>query len=106
MGQGLYHSTDAGLRFSKIPCVATVDFMAIGKAATKLSYPAIYILGTLDGKADKQLYRSIDEGKSWKSLGVPAIGKTPRCMAADRRVYGRVYLGTGGNGFFYSTENN
>jgi len=49
----------------------------------------------------RSLFRSCDNGKTWENLGTPHIGKTPLCMAADRQVFGRIFIGTGGNGYFY-----
>jgi hypothetical protein len=95
---GLFHSSDSGTTFTKIAAVESVDFMAIGKAAPSgPATPAIYVLGKMNNAA-KSLYRSLDEGATWTDLGLPAIGKTPLSMAADRRVYGRVFFGTAGNG--------
>jgi xyloglucan-specific exo-beta-1,4-glucanase len=95
---GLFHSTDSGAKFTKIPGIKSVDFVAVGKGSpSNPKTPAIYILGKMD-ETEKSLFRSIDNGATWTDLGIPAIGKAPFCMTADRRVYGRVYFGTGGNG--------
>lgn len=101
---GLYHSTNSGTSFTKIKAVQKAEFIAIGKASpANPTMPSIYVLGTVNNIA-KSLFRSTDNGLTWRNLGVPTIGKTPLCMAADRQVYGRVFFGTGGNGFFYSEE--
>ncbi|MET0263851.1 MAG: sialidase family protein [Rariglobus sp.] len=99
--QGLFYSTDSGATFTAIPRVKSVDFMAIGKASPEPpGVPAIYILGKV-GDIKKSLFRSLDNGATWTDLGLPAIGKTPLSMAADRQVYGRVFFGTAGNGILY-----
>ncbi len=96
--EGLFHSIDSGAKFTKIAAVESVDFMAVGKASpSNPSVPSVYILGKLN-KLGKSLYRSIDNGATWTDLGSPAIGRTPQSMAADRRVYGRIFFATGGNG--------
>jgi len=99
--QGLFYSTDSGATFTAIPGVKSVDFMAIGKASPEApDVPAIYILGKVRD-VQKSLFRSLDNGATWTDLGLPAIGKTPLSMAADRQVYGRVFFGTAGNGILY-----
>lgn len=101
---GLFHSINSGISFAKIEAVQKTEFLAIGKASPKNpSIPTIYVFGTVNNIA-KSLFRSVDNGVTWENLGMPAIGKTPLSMAADRQVYGRVFFGTGGNGFFYSEE--
>ena len=95
-----YH-TNARNTFTKIAGIDSAEFMAVGKASpSNSSVPAVYFLGKM-GAAEKSLFRSIDNGATWTDLGVPAIGKTPFCMAADRRVFGRVYFGTTGNGLLF-----
>ncbi|MEY3898187.1 MAG: hypothetical protein RLZZ214_3708 [Verrucomicrobiota bacterium] len=99
--EGLFHSTDSGAKFTKIAGIESVDFMAVGKAAPgNPTVPSVYILGKM-GDVAKSLFRTTDNGATWTNLGIPAIGKTPLCMAADRQVYGRVFFGTGGNGFLF-----
>jgi hypothetical protein len=96
--QGLFHSTDSAAKFSKIPGIDSVDFLAVGKASpSNPGVPAVYILGKM-GAVEKSLFRSIDNGATWTDLGLPAIGKNPFCMSADRREFGRVFFGTTGNG--------
>jgi hypothetical protein len=96
--QGLFHSTDSGATFTQIAGIDSAEFIAVGKASPQNpSVPAVYILGKM-GEVEKSLFGSIDNGATWTDLGIPAIGKFPFCMAADRRVFGRVYFGTTGNG--------
>jgi hypothetical protein len=92
---GLYHSVNSGASFSKIPSVQNAKFIALGKGRTAI--PAIYVLGKVDN-VDDSLFRSDDNGATWTNLGAPAIGKDAFSMTADRRVYGRVFFGTQGNG--------
>lgn len=95
---GLFHSTDSGATFTKIDDIDSVDFLGVGKASpSNPDIPAVYVLGKM-GEVEKSLFGSIDNGETWTDLGVPAIGKSPFCMTADRRVFGRVFFGTSGNG--------
>jgi len=103
--EGLFHSIDSGAKFTKIADIESVDFMAIGKASPQNpSVPTVYILGKTANVA-KSLFRSTDNGVTWTDLGPPSIGKPPLAMAADRRVYGRVFFGTGGNGIIVGEIN-
>ncbi|MEZ0295685.1 MAG: hypothetical protein ACAI35_04440 [Candidatus Methylacidiphilales bacterium] len=101
ISQGLFHSTDSGATFQQIANVQSAQFLAIGKASREHpNTPAVYVFGKVNG-VEHTLFRSNDNGATWENLGIPVIGREPLCMAADRRLYGRVYIGSGGNGFFY-----
>jgi hypothetical protein len=59
------------------------------------------VLGTL---LDQQgIYRSLDEGATWDFLGQFPLGivDQPLVLGADPDLFGRVYVGTSGTGFFY-----
>jgi hypothetical protein len=97
---GLYHSTNSGGSFQKISNVQSAKFIAVGKASSATpTVPAVYVFGTVNNIANS-LFRSNNNGATWTNLGTPLIGRDPLSMAADRRVYGRIFFGTGGNGFF------
>jgi hypothetical protein len=99
---GLFHSTDAGATFTKIPVVQAAIALGFGKAAPGKIFPAIYLLGTINGLQAR--YRSDDIGQTWvridddqhqyASADVPLI-------IGDPRIYGRVYFTTGGRGVIY-----
>ncbi|MDP4239999.1 MAG: hypothetical protein Q8904_11075, partial [Bacteroidota bacterium] len=101
---GLYHSTDSGTSFTKINAVQKADFIAVGKASPATpTVPALYVYGTVNNLA-YSLFRSNDNGATWEIISSPIqTGVTPQCMGADRNVYGRVFFGGGGNGFFMVT---
>lgn len=65
------------------------------------SYPALYGLG-VQGDA-YAIWRSDDEGVSWMRINDTAheYGRRFRCIAGDPRVFGRVYVGTDGQGIVY-----
>lgn len=51
------------------------------------------------------IFRSLDEGKSWEKISglyPNGVSKGNSVLAADPGIYGRIYLGTSGIGFFYS----
>jgi hypothetical protein len=99
---GLFHSTDASHSFTKLDTVACADALGFGMAAPGQSYPALYLLGTINQLAAR--FRSDDAGRTWvridddrhqyASADVPVI-------IGDPRIYGRVYFTTGGRGVIY-----
>ena len=97
---GLYHSTDSGASFTKIGSVSSAPLVGFGMAAPGASYPAIYIVGTVDGVYG--FFRSIDAGNTWTRINDDAhqFGSI-FSITGDPRIYGRVYLGTGGRGILY-----
>ncbi len=97
---GLYRSTDGGLSFQKISIVQEAIKVGFGKAAEGQSYPAIYISAKINNAVG--FYRSTDEGATWQRInddkhqygGVNFI-------AGDPRIFGRLYIATGGRGIIY-----
>ncbi len=102
-GDGLYHSTDSGATFTKVsPSTLTyAEAVGLGMAAPGQSYPAIYLVGIVDGV--KGVYRSDDGGASWIQIDDPQhqFGWVGKCITGDPRIYGRVYLCTNGFGIVY-----
>jgi photosystem II stability/assembly factor-like uncharacterized protein len=96
----LYHSTDSGVTFSRLEGFKKAFSIGFGKAAPGQTYPAVYLNAERD--KDEGIYRSDDGGKSWVRVSDDQhlfgwIGK----ITGDPRVYGRVYLATGGRGVVY-----
>ncbi|MNR45903.1 Xyloglucanase Xgh74A precursor [compost metagenome] len=63
--------------------------------------PAVYVYGRVSGV--EGIFRSDDKGTTWIRINDDAnrIGNDPNCMEGDRQVYGRVYIGTNGRGYYY-----
>lgn len=95
-GNGLYHSTNSGVSFTKITKVQSAKLMALGKGP--LNDPSIYVFGTVENITNS-VFRSDNEGVTWTVVSNPAISE-PRNLAADRRTYGRVFIGSAGNGIY------
>lgn len=95
---GLWHSTDGGKSFTKISKVQRSEMVGFGMAAPGQSYPAIYIQGIVDSV--RGFYRSDDAGASWIRINddLNQFGNADADITGDRRVYGRVYVGTNGFG--------
>ncbi|HEY4107282.1 MAG TPA: hypothetical protein VGM44_25465 [Polyangiaceae bacterium] len=97
---GLYHSTDSAKTFTKIMATSAASDLGFGKPASDGGYPALYLAGSAN--ADSGIFRSDDAGATWTRIDdsdhqFGSIGH----VSGDPRVYGRVYLGTGGRGIIY-----
>ncbi|AEI43685.1 xyloglucanase [Paenibacillus mucilaginosus] len=98
---GLWHSTDSGASFVKLPNVQEADVVGFGKAAPSRDYMALYVSAKIDGV--RGIYRSDDKGSSWVRINDDAhqYGVTNSAITGDPKLYGRVYLGTNGRGILY-----
>ncbi|KUM82759.1 MULTISPECIES: WD40/YVTN/BNR-like repeat-containing protein [Streptomyces] len=98
---GLYRSTDGGATFTRLTSCRASHTLAFGKAAPGADRPAIYMVGATE--TITAVYRSDDDAKSWVRVNDDRhqwgwIGAT---IAADPRLYGRVYIATNGRGIQY-----
>ncbi|MFI2631077.1 cellulose binding domain-containing protein [Streptomyces collinus] len=98
---GLWHSTDGGASFTKLPDVEQADTVGFGKAAPGASYQTLYISAKIGGV--RGIFRSTDKGASWTRINDDAHqwGWTGAAITGDPRVYGRVYVSTNGRGVVY-----
>lgn len=101
--EGLYHSRDGGRSWSKLPGVSRALTFAFGARSPGGPY-TLYFYGRLHGQTADRIYRSTDLGRSWVDIQHPgqAIGDGPWVMEGSRQKFGRVFIGTGGRGIFYS----
>jgi hypothetical protein len=98
---GLWHSTDSGATFTKIPSVDEADVIGFGKAAPGAGYMALFVSAKINGV--RGIFRSDDGSKSFIRLTDEKhqFGATNSALTGDPRVYGRVYVGTNGRGILY-----
>jgi len=96
----LNHSTDSGKSYEAIAGVTEAYALGFGKPADGKTYPALYLMGKIDNVTG--FFRSDDAGAKWVRInddrhqyGFCTI------IIGDPRVYGRVYVGTGGRGIVY-----
>ncbi len=101
--QGFFRSTDGGKSWSKLPGFTTTWQFGFGKPKAEGGYPTLFVYGCYEG--EWSLYRSTDEGASWDFLVKYPLGIFAHVttVAGDPNVFGRVYLGWGGNGFAYGS---
>jgi xyloglucan-specific exo-beta-1,4-glucanase len=100
---GLYHSTDAGVTWTKLGNVTQARTVALGKAALPESPPTLYIYGKVNGQSG--IWMSIDSGQTWFNLQHPKlpIGAVPNNLEASRTEVGRLFVGTVGRGIYTFT---
>ena len=100
-GQGLFHSIDGGKIFKRSVGTLSVEALSFGKSPKGGDYPALFALGRQDNT--RAVWRSDDQGVTWLRLNDERHqwGTRFRCIAADPRIFGRVYIGTDGRGILY-----
>jgi hypothetical protein len=98
---GIYHSTNSGTTFTKLTSGVTLaDVMGFGMAATGRTNPAIFTSAKIDGV--RGVFRSDDAGATWVRINDNAHSYGYiQCITGDPRIYGRVYIGTNGEGIVY-----
>lgn len=96
-GNGLHHSTDGGTTFTKVAMVQDANKIGFGKAAPGRDYPSAYITGKVNGV--EGFFHSDDGGSTWARINDDAHDfHYINSITGDQRVYGRVYIATGGRG--------
>jgi photosystem II stability/assembly factor-like uncharacterized protein len=97
---GLYHSTDIGKSFVKLDGVQEMLAFGFGKAAPKADYPALYMIGVMDGV--RGVFHSDDTAKTWIKINDDQHrwGLVLH-ITGDPKKYGRAYVGTHGRGTLY-----
>lgn len=98
LGTSLYSTTDAGEHWTKAGGDIAVQRFGLGKGAPGKSSPALYAIGTDQGR--RGVFRSIDGGTQWQRINDDAHqwGGRLRMISGDPRRFGRVYLATDGRG--------
>ncbi len=99
-GKELYHSVDSGKSFRTVSSVSESIGLGFGRAADGKTYPALYLIGKVHDAPG--FFRSDDAGASWVRVNDDRhqygfVGP----ITGDPRIYGRVYVGTGGRGIVY-----
>ncbi len=100
-GGNLYRSADAGVTFTRLTTNITITNFALSKAASNHASPALFVTGTLAGV--QAIFRSDDSGITWLRINDDQhqFGGTPTVIAADPRIFGRLYIGMNGRGILY-----
>jgi len=101
-GKDVFVSKDSGKTYVELGTVGESYALGFGKAAPDHQHPAAYLIGKVNGVYG--FFRSDDAGGTWVRLnddqhqfGFAGV------ITGDPRVFGRVYVGTGGRGILYGT---
>jgi xyloglucan-specific exo-beta-1,4-glucanase len=96
---GVWKSTDSGVSFEKIPYFSITKCVDFGKEAPGSTVPTAYVYGKEASTGTWGIYRSLDWGVTWQLI-TPADQpmETLGVMAADRKEYGRVFMGAATSG--------
>jgi xyloglucan-specific exo-beta-1,4-glucanase len=99
-GKAVFRSTDSAVTFEEVTSTKESHAIGFGKAGPGLSYPAIYLIGVVGEVYG--FFRSDDVGATWVRINDDQhqFGFSG-AIAGDPRVFGRVYVGTGGRGILY-----
>ncbi|MDD4033245.1 MAG: exo-alpha-sialidase, partial [Bacteroidales bacterium] len=99
IADGLYNATD-GENFVRLPLVEAVQGFGFGKEAPGSSYPALYLVGVVQGV--RGFYRPDNGAKTWIRINdnEHEFGQIMQ-ITGDPKKYGRVYIGTFGRGALY-----
>ncbi|HEY1217959.1 MAG: exo-alpha-sialidase [Bryobacteraceae bacterium] len=97
---GLYHSTDSGVTFSRLGHVDQIHAFGFGQAAPGATYSTLYLIGKVDGL--RGIFRSTNAAESWVRINDDRHqwGLLLQ-ITGDPKQYGRVYVGSHGRGTFY-----
>jgi photosystem II stability/assembly factor-like uncharacterized protein len=96
----VFRSKDSGQSFASLGSVEESHGLGFGKAREGQTYPSVYLIGKVGGTYG--FFRSDDVGKTWVRLNDDQhqYGHT-NVIIGDPRIFGRVYVGTGGRGIVY-----
>lgn len=103
LNTGLYHSADSGASFTKTESVDRARWLGYGKAPPGKQFPTLYLVGRV--RQLEAVFRSTDAGATWVRINddTHQYGYISR-ITGDPRIFGRVYLATGGRGIIYGDQ--
>lgn len=103
--KGIVHSTDYGMTWTALDTITTAWRISAGKSQQPNGPPVLFAAGTIQGM--NALYRTDDGGANWIMISDRNNGfggTSGLIVAADPRIYKRVYVGTNGRGIFYTSD--
>jgi oligoxyloglucan reducing-end-specific cellobiohydrolase len=103
-GFGLFHSTNGGITWTAISTMIQANQVTVGAAnpRSRTQVQSVFVYGVPNANSVYAIYRSDDNGATWVQVNDAAHQYGgPAAIAADTRVYGRIYVGTNGRGIVY-----
>lgn len=97
MPNGLFYSPDENTTFKAVRGITEAYAVGLGKAAPGHTEPAVFLAGKF--KKTVGIFRSDDSGETWVRIDDDQhrFGWL-NAIIGDPRIYGRIYLATGGRG--------
>ena len=100
---GLYFHSASAVTAVRVAGIDSAHHIGFGRAAPAMNYPAIFIVGRLNGIYG--FFRSDDAGSTWVRINdYQHQFFTINAITGDPRIYGRVYLGTSGRGIIFGDK--
>ena len=101
--EGLWHSTDSGVTFTKLANVNRAFSFGFGAPQTPGGTAALYVYGRVNNATVDSIYQSLDLGANWTNIQESNnyLSDGPYLLEGSRQTFGRVFVGTGGRGFYY-----
>jgi photosystem II stability/assembly factor-like uncharacterized protein len=98
---GLWHSLNAGTTFTPVTSVQEANNIGFGKAIFPKGYPTLFSSAKVRGV--RGIFRSTDAGRTWIRINDDRhqYAYTGAAITGDPRIFGRVYISTGGRGVIY-----
>jgi photosystem II stability/assembly factor-like uncharacterized protein len=95
----LWRTRDGGVSWTRVPGMAEVHDVALGKAADGARYPTIYVVGWYRGRYG--IWRSTDDAATWTDIGPFPFESVDEitAVAASQDVFGEVYVAFQGSGW-------
>jgi hypothetical protein len=101
--EGLYHSNDGGVHWSKLGNVDRAWAFGFGLPANNGGPAALYLYGRVYGATVDSIYESPDLGATWIDIQSPTnlLGDLPIVVEGSWQTPGRVFIGFSGRGIQY-----
>ncbi len=101
--EGIYHSTDSGVHWTKLANVSRAWIFGFGMPVNNGGPAALYLYGRANTDTIDTIYESTDLGASWVNIQAPSnyLGDAPFVIEGSWQTPGRVFVGTSGRGVFY-----
>jgi xyloglucan-specific exo-beta-1,4-glucanase len=99
---GLLHSTDGGVTWTKHPKIKYSRVFGFGKSARTDLPPTLIVYGAVDDTLVEGIWMSLDSDQRWINIQNPKIqiGSFPTNLEGSPTEFGRVFVGTSGRGIF------
>jgi hypothetical protein len=100
--EGLRYTDDGGTSWTAVSDFSIANLVAAGKPAPGTDQPTIFVWGRKATDDMMCFYRAQNGKTEFHRINEESRAGFPRCMAGDRKVFGRFYVATNGRGVYYA----